>query len=56
VESLLTSQVHTVCSNAVAFLAIRSSGQVLSWGHATASPTQGVIFEDDGLEVAANCA
>jgi len=55
VEPLLLSGVRTVCANDVAFSAIKSNGDVVSWGHAISVPVPGVIFSAPSLSSGAVC-
>jgi hypothetical protein len=47
--ALLMSVVQTICSNDVAFSAIKASGEVVGWGHSVSIP---VVEESDSLRIA----
>jgi hypothetical protein len=56
VDALLTSGVHTICANDVAFSAIKTDGSVVAWGHSVSVPTAGVQFTSSSLAAGAQCA
>jgi hypothetical protein len=55
VEALLTSGVHTICSNDVAFSAIKTDGTVVGWGHAVSVPVAGIVMTEDSLRHPVEC-
>jgi hypothetical protein len=44
VEALLTSGVHTICSNDVAFTVFKTGGTAVGWGYEVSIPAPGVMF------------
>jgi hypothetical protein len=57
VQALLTSGVHTICSNDVAFSAIKTDGMVVGWSLAVSVPAPGVLMVEGSLrERSASCA
>ena len=55
VEALLTSGVHTICANDVAFSAIKTDGKVVAWGHTVTVPVAGVQFTSAHMSAAVVC-